>query len=164
MPSWIPISRIPRPREPLSAVYKDLEGKLARCFPTLSFGRGRPLSTIASADSKCTSECCISMREAAIIEYFVFLMTDSHPAALKVLHGSLRYISCSRVSGPEEETWKRTRRGSCAHDVHMIPSPIHFLAHSRPFRPVVEPRGAAGGSNYNPLVDCVFAEEGVDGL
>jgi hypothetical protein len=33
--------------------------------------------------------------------------------------------------------------------VHMIPSPIHFLAYTRPFRPGVEPRGSAGGSNYN---------------
>ena len=108
MPLWIPISRIPRPREPLSAGYKDLEGKLARCFPTMSFEKGKSLSTIASADSKCTSECRISMRGATIIEYIVLLMTDSHPAALKVLHRSLRGISIVACEssirvGPEED-------------------------------------------------------------
>jgi hypothetical protein len=34
-----------------------------------------------------------SMREAITIEYIVLLMTDSHPASLKVLHRSLRGIS-----------------------------------------------------------------------
>ena len=34
-----------------------------------------------------------SMREAITIEYIVLLMTDSHPAALKVLHQSLIGIS-----------------------------------------------------------------------
>ena len=33
------------------------------------------------------------MREAITIEYIVLLMTDSHPAALKVLHQSLIGIS-----------------------------------------------------------------------
>ena len=33
------------------------------------------------------------MREAITIEYIVLLMTDSHPAALKILHRSLRGIS-----------------------------------------------------------------------
>ena len=38
-----------------------------------------------------------SMREATTIEYIVLLMTDSHPAALTVLHRSLRGISIVRV-------------------------------------------------------------------
>ena len=38
-----------------------------------------------------------SIREAFTIEYIVLLMTDSHPAALKILHRSLRGISIVRV-------------------------------------------------------------------
>ena len=44
----------------------------------------------------------------------------------------------------------------------MIPSPIHFLAYTRPSRPVVEPRGAAGCSNYNPLFAYDFCRGGGD--
>ena len=47
-----------------------------------------PLLTTHEHQSAATS-----MREAITIEYIVLLMTDSHPAALKVLHQSLRGIS-----------------------------------------------------------------------
>ena len=49
-----------------------------------------------------------SMREAITIEYIVLLMADSHSAALKVLHRSLRGISIVACEssirvGPEED-------------------------------------------------------------
>ena len=47
-----------------------------------------PLLTTHEHQSAATS-----MREAITIEYIVLLMTDSHPAALKVLHQSLIGIS-----------------------------------------------------------------------
>ena len=37
------------------------------------------------------------MRGAITIEYIVLLMTDNHPASLKVLHRILRGISIVRV-------------------------------------------------------------------
>ena len=83
------------------------------------------------------------MREAFTIEYIVLLMTDSHPAALKVAPEPQRHLDCSRVKVQSEET----RKGPGEAVVPMIPSPIHFLAYTRPFRPVVEPRGTAGVSN-----------------
>ena len=43
-----------------------------------------PLPTTHEHQSAATS-----MREATTIEYIVLLMTDIHPAALRVLHGSL---------------------------------------------------------------------------
>ena len=50
-----------------------------------------------------------SIREAITIEYIVLLMTDSHPAALKVLHQSLigisivAYGSSIRVGAEEDQ-------------------------------------------------------------
>ena len=49
------------------------------------------------------------MREAITIEYIVLLMTDSHPAALKVLHQSVigisivAYGSSIRVGAEEDQ-------------------------------------------------------------
>ena len=88
------------------------------------------------------------MREAITIEYIVLLMTYSHPAVLVVLHASLR----------DPSVLLRLRLGEVA--VHMIPSPIHFLAYTRPFRPGVEPRGSAGGSNYNSRFAYDFCRGG----
>ena len=64
------------------------------------------------------------MREAITIEYIVLLMTDSHPAALRVLHGSLTDPSVLLRLRPEK---KRPGRGPGEVAVHMIPSPIHSL-------------------------------------
>ena len=80
-----------------------------------------PLLTTHEHQSAATS-----MREAITIEYIVLLMTDSHPAALKVLHQSLIGISIvahgsSIRVGPES-----TRTGRCAHDSFSNPFPcIH---------------------------------------
>ena len=62
-----------------------------------------PLLTTHEHQSAATS-----MREAITIEYIVLLMTDSHSAALKVLHRSLRGISIVACEssirvGPEED-------------------------------------------------------------
>ena len=62
-----------------------------------------PLLTTHEHQSAATS-----MREAITIEYIVLLMTDSHSAALKVLHQSLRGISIVACEssirvGPEED-------------------------------------------------------------
>ena len=57
-----------------------------------------PLPTTHEHQSAATS-----MREAITIEYIVLLMTDSHPAALKVLHQSLIGISIVAYEhGPAE--------------------------------------------------------------
>ena len=67
-----------------------------------------------------------SMREAITIEYIVLLMTDSHPAALKVLHQSLIGISIVAYGSSIRVARKRTRRGRCAHDSFSNPFPyIH---------------------------------------
>ena len=61
------------------------------------------------------------------------------------------------ICSPSSEARKqRPGRGLGEVAVHMIPSPIHFLAYTRPFRPGVEPRGSAGGSNYNLRFAYVF--------
>ena len=51
-----------------------------------------PLPTTHEHQSAATS-----MRGAITIEYIVLLMTDNHPASLKVLHRILRGISIVRV-------------------------------------------------------------------
>ena len=61
------------------------------------------------------------------------------------------------ICSPSSEARKqRPGRGLGEVAVHMIPSPIHFLAYTRPFRPGVEPRGSAGGWNYNSRFAYVF--------
>ena len=66
-----------------------------------------PLPTTHEHQSAATS-----MREAITIEYIVLLMTDSHPAALKVLHQSLigisivAYGSSIRVGAEEDQEWQ----------------------------------------------------------
>ena len=69
----------------------------ALCFTDYSASktpvcRRSPPTTTHEHESATTS-----MREATTIEYIVLLMTDSHPAALKILHGSLKDICSSRV-------------------------------------------------------------------
>ena len=65
------------------------------------------------------------------------------------------------IYSPSSEARKRRPgRGLGEVAVHMIPSPIHFLAYARPFRPGVEPREPAVRWNYNSCSAYVFGRGG----
>ena len=65
------------------------------------------------------------------------------------------------ICSPSSQARKsRPGRGLGEVAVHMIPSPIHFLAYNRPFRPGVEPREPAVDWNYNSGSAYVFGRGG----